>query len=568
MKQTLLTFFSFVLIYSFSGDCSAQDNRLWSTYYGSVGNDGGFTTTTDDSGNVYLAGITNSTYGMAWNGFQNTFGGGNVDAYLAKFNSAGVLQWATYYGGEGNEMAFFGGKIGVAADHEGNVYLAGLTNSTTGIGFNGFQNTISGTLNAYLVKFDAAGNRIWSTYYGGTFANGYAVAVDASNNVYLAGSTGSSTGVAFNGHQNTWAGSNDAFLVKFESDGNRAWATYYGGTSMDEGYAVTTDASNNVFLAGHTVSTSGISFNGYQNTFGGGSNDAFLVKFDSTGTRLWATYFGDTGDELFMFSSDMGLATDEGGNVYMTGATNSTANIAFNGYQNTYGGGSQDAYLVKFSPNGSRIWSTYYGGNDIDKAYDIDVNNGGNIFIAGRTSSAANISSAGFQNIYGGVQDAFLVKFNSEGMRLCATYYGEVGYDDCNSVTVDNSGNVYVAGGTENSSGIAVGGHQTFFGGGTSDAMLIKFTTTCNTTSVDAAALENAVSIFPNPASDVIEIKADLQNIFFVEILNVQGEVVFAGEMKANKRIDLTDHAGGIYFAKLTFSKNESSVLKFSLVKE
>jgi hypothetical protein len=568
MKQTLLALSGFFFIYLLAGECSAQDNRLWSTYYGSIGNDGGFTTTTDDSGNVYLAGITNSPYGMAWNGFQNTFGGGNVDAYLAKFNPAGILQWATYYGGGGNEMAFFGGKIGIAADHEGSIYLAGLTNSTTGIASNGFQDTISGTLNAYLVKFNAGGNREWATYYGGTFANGYAVAVDASNNVYLAGTTGSSTGVAFNGHQNTWAGSNDAFLVKFEPDGNRVWATYYGGTSMDEGYAVTTDASGNVFLAGHTVSTSGISFNGYQNTFGGGSNDAFLVKFDSAGTRLWATYFGDIGDELFMFSSDMGIATDAGGNIYMTGSTNSTTNIAFNGYQNIYGGGSQDAYLVKFSPNGTRIWATYYGDNDIDKAYNVDVDNAGNIFIAGRTSSAANIASAGFQNIFGGVQDAFLVKFNSEGIRLCATYYGEVGYDDCNSVAVDNSGNVYVAGGTENASGIAVGGHQTVFGGGTSDGMLIKFTTSCGTTNVAEALDEYSIEIYPNPASEVIEIKSAYHINALVEIFNAQGKAVYVGEMIGrSNRIELGDFSAGIYFARVIHTGSQTSFLKFSVIK-
>ncbi|HLG02960.1 MAG TPA: hypothetical protein VI731_05155, partial [Bacteroidia bacterium] len=144
----------------------AQDGRIWATYYGASAQEGGFTVTTDPAGNVYMAGITASQSGMASGGFQNTFGGGNVDAYLVKFDSSGARLWATYYGGAGDEMSFFGGKMGVAADDSGNVYLAGLTNSTTGIAANGFQNTIGGTVNAYLAKFGPAGNRIWATYYG------------------------------------------------------------------------------------------------------------------------------------------------------------------------------------------------------------------------------------------------------------------------------------------------------------------------------------------------------------------------------------------------------------------
>ena len=107
-------------------------------------------------------------------------------------------------------------------------------------------------------RADIDGYRDWATYYCDTHGYGYAVATDDSGNVYMAGTTGSSTGVAFNGFQNTWAGSNDAYLVKFDTYGNRKWATYYGGSSMDEGYAVATDKIGNVYLAGYTYTTTGM----------------------------------------------------------------------------------------------------------------------------------------------------------------------------------------------------------------------------------------------------------------------------------------------------------------------
>jgi hypothetical protein len=282
------------------------------------------------------------------------------------------------------------------------------------------------------------------------------------------------------------------------------------------------------------------------------------VKFDSAGARQWATYYGGTGDELFMFSSDMGLATDAGGNLYLTGATSSTTGIASGGFQNTYGGGSQDAFLVKFDAAGNRMWATYYGDADEDKAYSVALDDVGNIFMAGRTTSASNIAASGFQNTYGAGQDAFLVKFNREGERLCATYYGMSDWDDCNSVAVDGQGYVYVAGGSANASGIAVGGHQTFFGGGSSDAMLIKFTSICGTTEVEKVVEVYAVEMFPNPAAGYLIIKS-AAIISQVDILNALGEVVCS---VSGKTVDIHSLAAGLFYVRVALQTGEIVVKK------
>jgi hypothetical protein len=455
----------------------------WGTYYGGAGSDVGFSTAVDGSGNVYLAGYTDSSTGIASDGHQNTFGGGNYDAFLVKFNAAGERQWATYYGGTGTEYG-----SSTATDGSGNAYLSGSTESSTGIASGGHQNTFGGHADAFLVKFDATGARQWATYYGGSGSDGANTTVDGSGNVYLGGSTHSGTGIASGGHQNSLGGLTgcDAFLAKFNADGVRQWATYYGGGDDDRGASTDTDGSGNVVLAGYTRSTTGIASGGHRNTYGGGFYEAFLVKFDAAGVRQWGTYYGTS------HSEGSATATDGSGNVYLTGFTNGSTGVASGGHQNTYGGGN-DAFLVKFNTSGVRQWATYYGGASQESGQSIAVDGSENVYLAGFTLSSADIASGGYQNTYGGSEDAFLVKFNASGVRQWGTYYGASGSDVCRGTAVDGSGNVYLAGYTSSSTGIASGGHQNAHGGGL-DAFLAKFQGTACTTPSNLTYSSNPVS--------------------------------------------------------------------------
>src|SRR5690606_8724763 len=192
------------------------------------------------------------------------------------------------------------------------------------------------------------------------------------------------------GHQNTDGGDSDAFLVKFNSAGVRQWATYYGGTQTDHGYSCATDGSGNVYLAGWTRSTTNLAAGGHQNTHAnpgaGRTNfDAFLVKFNSAGIRQWATFYRGN-------NNDIGLTcnTEGSGNVYLAGWTRSTTNIASGGHQNTHanpGAGSTtfDAFLVKFNSAGIRQWATFYGGNNDDIGRSCTTDGSGNVYLAGET---------------------------------------------------------------------------------------------------------------------------------------------------------------------------------------
>jgi hypothetical protein len=378
--------------------------------------------------------------------------------------------WGTYYGGTSPDDGWE-----VATDGEGNAYLAGSTGSTGAIASGGHQNIYGQGQDAFLVKFNADGMRQWGTYYGGTEEDmGWSCAVDRTGNVYLSGSTASASAIAIDGHQNTYGGGlRDAFLVKFGPDGERIWATYYGGGHLDDGFHCTTDTLNYVYLTGVTRSETGIAFNGHLNESPGSDNDnGFVVKFDSLGNRIWATYYGGAG-----LDNAQAVAVDLSGNVYVAGSTLSFDGIAADGHQNSHGGGTFDAYLVKFDSVGTRQWATYFGGPGLDQGWGCAVDHQGGVYLAGLTASTSSIAYNGHQGIHGGGgMDGFLVKFDSSGTRSWATYYGGDLADEAYACATDPYGDVFLAGLSQSSTGIASGGHQNENASpGTADAFLAKF---------------------------------------------------------------------------------------------
>ncbi|NUO01323.1 MAG: gliding motility-associated C-terminal domain-containing protein [Saprospiraceae bacterium] len=446
---------------------------IWATYYGGGANDSGHFIETDAAGNVYLAGSTNSNNAIAAAGHQNVISS-QSDAFLVKMNAEGVRLWATYYGGGG-----FDAGHGLAVDASGNIYLGGSTSSQANMAIGGHQNVYAGSDDALLVKFDANGIRQWATYYGGPDdEEGLSVATDALGNVYLAGNTRSLSGIAAAGHQNIQGGNIDLFIVKFNASGFRQWATYYGGELDDAGFCkVVVAPDGSLYLSGYTRSVGGIAFGGHQNTLGG-NLDAFLVKFNAAGTRLWGTYYGGANGDL-----GWSVACDALGNVYLAGQTRSTTGIAFGGHQNTYSG-AEDAFLVKFSEAGNRLWATYYGGLLEDLGVDVAVDAGGYAYLVGRTNSVTGIAFDGYQNTHaGGYYDTFLTRFSPEGIRHWGTYYGGDGADHTIAAQVDVFGNVYVGGRTTSANGLALDGHQNVYGGD-QDAFLVKFCASLSFTAV------------------------------------------------------------------------------------
>jgi hypothetical protein len=401
----------------------------------------------------------------------------NVNPHQSFIIDPPVRVWGTYYGGNFHD---YGNSC--ATDAAGNVYLTGITLSTNGTTiatFGSHQTTCSGTVDAFLVKFNSAGVRQWGTFYGGNGDDGgFSCCTDASSNVYMAGYTNSPAGIAVGGHSNVISGTDDAFLVKFNTAGVRQWATYYGSPNYDEGTSCATDPNGNVYLAGYTDdcgSGSIATVGAHQVACGGGSiYDAFLIKFNSAGVRQWGTYYGGTG-----FDIGISCCTDASSNVYMAGYTDSPAGIAIGGHSNVYSGNT-DAFLVKFNTVGVRQWATYYGSPNYDEGISCATDPIGNVYLAGYTDDcgSGSIETVGAHQVAcggGSSYDAFLVKFNSAGVRQWGTYYGGTGGEVGYSCFTDASSNVYMAGETNSTGAIATPtGHQTVLAG-SQDAFLVQF---------------------------------------------------------------------------------------------
>ncbi|MEM6633802.1 MAG: T9SS type A sorting domain-containing protein [Bacteroidota bacterium] len=423
----------------YSGDMDAfivkftyDGNRIWAAYYGGGEEDEGLSVCVDPFDNVVMSGFTQSASGIAYNGHDNTYNEYGVDgnrfdrdAFLVKFDSDGERSWGSYYGGEDALAADTRAEEGwgVEADYLGNIYMVGFTSSTTGIATEGAHDTAIGNYDydAFLVKFNSIGTRMWGTYFGGSEEDmGYDLCVSPQGDVYITGQT-SSNGLGQGGWDNSYHEDIDAFLAKFDALGNLYWSTYYGYWGLDIGHSLATNGTY-VYLAGVTTSSYGIADGGPDETYNGG-RDAFLVKFNFFGTPVWSTYFGGEGDEgestnalgqpYYFPTVDVALSNLE--EIYVAGNTVSNNGIGTSGSINPTRAGSWDGYLVKYHPDGSLQWSTYYGGENYDAIRGVTTSASSHILIAGETYSPSNIAVSGSQNTYAGAGDVFVARIYPYG---------------------------------------------------------------------------------------------------------------------------------------------------------
>lgn len=453
--------------------------RTWGTYYGGTGADYGYRCRTDASGNIFLTGWTTSGAGIATAGSYQSTSAGNNNIYLAKFNSAGVRQWGTYVGGNASEQSY-----GCAVDASGNVYICGdqFTAGNVIASPGCHQATFGGgTMDAFVMKFDSGGLKLWGTHYGGTGdERAYSCSSTPTGDVYITGYTTSNAPAVFTTagcHQAAYGGgTEDGFVAKFNAAGVRQWGTYYGGGFNDRLNSCAVDASGNVFLVGWSLGGALTSAGSHQPSIGG-VQDCIFIKLNASGVRQWATYYGGTGNDL---GND--CATDASGNVYFCGNTiGSTGTIiaTAGSHQPALVSGAE-SFLVKFNANGVRQWGTYYGGSGVDQGYGCATDAAGNVYYSGlTTTTTANvISTAGsHQEIHGGGNDAFLVQFNSAGVRQWGTYYGGSGTEVGYSVNIDPTGIIVMSGytNTATSTAIATAGCHQSTSGGSDDAYLVTF---------------------------------------------------------------------------------------------
>lgn len=323
----------------------------------------------------------------------------------------------------------------------------------------------------------------WGTYFGGSNVDAvYDVSMGKNGMTYATGGTSSINNMATTGaFQTTYGGGtdyiNDAFLSKFDASGNRIWSTYYGTADRDVAMSIGMDTSGKPCIAGYTNSTAGLATAGAYQTTSAGDYDIFMARFDTSGQRLWGTYFGGTGSDGI---GAMAVHCDRFNNIYLTGQTNSATGIATTGaFQPALfaGAGDQDAFLAKFNTTGSKLWGTYFGGNNGDAAYSATTDTLGNIYITGNTNSTTGIASTGGQQqTNAGSYDGFVAKFSPAGARLWSSFFGGEGDDYCLSITSDKATGIFLTGTTTSLTGVATpAAFQTTYGGGYQDGVLARF---------------------------------------------------------------------------------------------
>jgi VCBS repeat-containing protein len=253
----------------------------WNTFLGGTGSDGLRGLALDAGGNIFVAGFSGANWGSPVDAYSSGF-----DALAAKLTSAGALSWHGFYGGTGSEFA-----EGMVLDGGDNLVLGGYGSATWGTPVQGHSGVND---DALAIKVNGAGALVWNTFAGGVGSDlAYDIAIDATDNVYLAGYSTATWGTPVR----AYSANNDAFVMELSSTGARAWNTFLGGAGGDAGNAIATDGSGGVYVAGNSDATWGTPVRAYS-----ALSDGFVAKLSvNTSAQVGA------GQDTYIKLADTGL---------------------------------------------------------------------------------------------------------------------------------------------------------------------------------------------------------------------------------------------------------------------
>jgi hypothetical protein len=429
--------------------------HLWSQRFGDGSDQYASSVAVDAWGNVIVTGHFSGSV---------DFGGGVLtsegleDIFVAKFGPNGNHLWSKRFGGFYDQTDGDQRGESVVVDMSGNVIATGCFKGTADFG--GGPLTSAGVQDIFVVKFDAAGNHLWSKRFGDAAQEaGKGVAVDEAGNVVVTGYFHST--VDFGGGTLASAGSSDIFVAKFDAAGDHLWSKRFGDGDVQAPYSVAMDGAGDVVVTGDLSGTV---------DFGGGpltseiSSDVFLAKFDAAGNHLWSKRFGN-----WRWQIGTSVAMDESGNVVATGRFQGTVDFG-GGLLTSARATSDDIFLVKFDPNGNHLWSKRFGDQSYQRGAGVAIDGWGNVIVTGDFEGTVDFGGGALTSA--GYEDIFVVEFSSNGSLLWRQRFGDQSRQSGTSVAVDAWGNVVVTGGFQ---GIVDFGGGSLTSAGMSDIYLTKF---------------------------------------------------------------------------------------------
>ncbi|MEC4816819.1 MAG: SBBP repeat-containing protein [Scytonema sp. PMC 1069.18] len=336
-------------------------------------------------------------------------------------------------GTSGVEQAF-----DIDSDSSSNIYVTGNTTGDIG-GSN------AGSKDGFIMKYDSAGNQIWSRQIGtdGT-DNLFSIKTDINNNIYVTGFTSGTL-------EGTSAGGDDAFLTKFDSTGKQIWVRQFGTPSLDTAFDVATDLADNIYIAGYTTGDLGgpNANNGSLITSLLSTDDSYVSKFDSDGNQQWIQQFGSPSyDEAY------GITTDRFGNVFATGFTA--------GDLGGTNAGLYDAWIAKLFGDGTIAWIQQFGSEGYEFAWDAATDSFGNVYSVGFTTGNLGGTNAGFY-------DVFLAKYDTDGNQQWIQQLGTAGSETAFGLDIDEKDRIFLTGfttgtlGEKNFGGDSAGADDAFW---------------------------------------------------------------------------------------------------------
>nr|NQU91428.1 T9SS type A sorting domain-containing protein [Bacteroidota bacterium] len=331
---------------------------------------------------------------------------------IAQTSSIG---WITQAGGNSDDIG-----NSIACD-ENYVYNTGIFTDTCLIG-----DTVlisHGSFDTYISKYDKEGNFIWVRQFGGSGSDRSIKITYHNGHVYTTGFFSDTVSI---GNNTLYChGVYDMFLIDFDTNGELNWIRQVGGSGRDQGYALTTDTYNNIYLSGifqDTLSIDGMTL------FSKGEYDIFIAKLDDTGNTKWINQAGGTGEDI-----GMSLSRDNSDNIYLTGSFEDTATF---GDTTITSLGYQDIFIAKYNSSGGLEWLQKAGGDWGAHGASITTDDFGNFYVSGIFGGTAFFGNDSV--VSNGWFDVYLAKFASSGKLQWINTYGSIERDFGYSVVTDN----------------------------------------------------------------------------------------------------------------------------------